>query len=55
MQKKDIVIGLIVLAVLAGVVYLVRRPKDELRVTSTPSVEEKMEDAFNLEIPADAE
>ncbi len=55
MQKKDIVIGLIVLTVLAGIVYLVRRPKDKLRVTSTPSVEERMEDVFNLEIPEDAE
>jgi len=55
MKRKDIVIGLIVLAALAGIIYWFRKPKEELKVPQTPSVEEKMEEFFNVEIPEDVE
>ncbi len=55
MKRKDIVIGLIVLAALAGIIYWFRRPKEEFKVPETPSVEEKMEGFFNVEIPEDVE
>jgi hypothetical protein len=55
MKRKDIVIGLIVLAALAGIIYWFRKPKDELKVPETPSVEERMEEFFNVEIPEDIE
>lgn len=54
MKRRDIVIGLIVLAVIAAVVYWVRRPKEKLTITP-PSVEEKLEESFNLQIPDDVE
>lgn len=56
MKRRDIVIGLIVVAVLAGIVFLIRRnATPQLSVDSGPSVEERLSDAFNLEIPADVE
>ena len=55
MKRKDIVIGLIILAVLAGIIYWFRKPSEELKVPETPSVEEKMEEFFNVEIPEDIE
>ena len=55
MKRKDIVIGLIVLAVLAGVIFWIRKPKEDLIVPQTTSVEEKMEKFFNVEIPEDVE
>ena len=55
MKRKDIVIGLIVLAALAGIIFSFRKPKDNLTVPSTPSVEEKMEEFFSIEIPEDVE
>lgn len=55
MKRKDIVIGLIVLAVLAGIIFWFRKPNEELTVPETSSVEEKMEEFFNVEIPEDVE
>lgn len=55
MKRKDIVIGLIVLAALAGIIFWFRKPKDELRVPEIPSAEERMEEFFNVEIPEDIE
>jgi len=55
MKRRDIVIGLLVLAVLAGVVYWARRPKEVLQVEIEPSVEQKLEDSFKLEIPEDVD
>ncbi|MBU0572782.1 anti-sigma factor [Patescibacteria group bacterium] len=55
MKRKDIVIGLIVLAALAGIIYWFQKPKEELKVPETPSVEEKMEGIFSVEIPEDIE
>ena len=57
MNRRDIVIALVILAVVAGVVYL--RGKDaseeEIQPVQTLSVEDKIEEAFNLEIPEDVE
>jgi hypothetical protein len=55
MKRKDIVIGLIVLAALAGIIFWFRKPKDEFKVPEAPSAEEKMEEFFNVEIPEDIE
>lgn len=55
MKRKDIVIGLIVLAALAGIIFWLRKPDEELKVPQTSSVEEKMEGFFNVEIPEDIE
>lgn len=56
MNRRDIVIGLIILAVLAGVVYFVRRPRGPtLPAIPTPSTEEKIEESFNVKIPEDVE
>lgn len=55
MKRKDIVIGLLILAVLAGIIFWFRKPKEEFKVPEIPSVEEKMEEFFNVEIPEDVE
>lgn len=55
MKRRDIVIGLLVLVVLAGVVYWVRKPKVVPQVESQPSVEQKIEDSFKLQIPEDVD
>lgn len=57
MNKRDIVIGVVVLAVLAGFIYFWQKPgtDEELQVPQTLSVEDKIEDKFNLEIPEDVE
>lgn len=57
MNKRDIVIGLGVLAVVAGVVYFWQRPDEqvELPVPDTLSVEDILQDRFDIQIPEDAE
>ncbi len=55
MKRKDIMIGLIILAILAGIIYWFRKPKEDLKVPEAPSAEEKMEESFNVEIPEDVE
>ena len=55
MKRRDIVIGLIVLAVLAGIIFLARRQREQPELQTTPSVEERLEESFNLEIPEDVE
>lgn len=55
MNKRDIVIGFIILAVVAGIIYFVRRPKVTPIVTPTPSVEEQIESKFKTVIPEDTE
>jgi hypothetical protein len=53
MKKKDIVIGLVILAALAGLIYWGSRrgEGEELPLPTVPSVEEKIEGAFDIEIP----
>jgi len=56
MRKKDILTGLIVVLVIAGVIFAVRRAKTpKLLVTPTPSTEESIENSFNLTIPEDVD
>ncbi|MFZ5933200.1 MAG: anti-sigma factor [Patescibacteria group bacterium] len=54
MRTRDIVIGLIILALTAGAIVWVRRPKAP-QPTPTPSIEEKIEKTFNFEIPEDVD
>lgn len=54
MKRNDIVIGVVILAILAGVIYFVRRPKQKVEETTpTVTTEEKLENSFNLQIPDD--
>jgi len=54
-KARDIVIGLVILAVLAGAIYFIRRPRQRLEELPTPSTEEKIKESFNLEIPEDVD
>ncbi len=56
MNKRDIFIGLIILAILATVVYWLRKPGQPTpEIPMAPAAEEKFESAFNLEIPEDVD
>lgn len=56
MQRRDIVIGLLILIAVSLVVYFISRPKqpslDEANLN--PTVEEQLEQKFGREIPDDA-
>ena len=53
MNKRDIVIGLILIAVVGVIIYFVRRPQMVPLSTPspTPSVQEKIQNKFNVQIP----
>jgi hypothetical protein len=58
MKRQDIIFGLIVLVILAGVIYVrqrSQRPVEETRVPETLSSEETFEDKFNIQIPDDVD
>jgi len=57
MNRRDIVIGIIILILVAGVVYWRQRNKkvEEFKVPETLSVEKSIEDKFKIEIPEDVE
>jgi len=57
MKKRDIVIGLLVLALLAGVIYWRQRinKPEEIKVPQTLSTEEKIEEQFRVQIPEGVE
>lgn len=57
MSKRDIIIGVVVLLVLAGSVLYFRRQKKgpELPIIPPPSVEDKIEKSFNIELPEDVD
>lgn len=59
MNKKDILIGGVILIALAGAIFLLRRNGENNTpvVESTPStsIEQKIEDAFKVNIPEDAD
>jgi hypothetical protein len=58
MNRRDIVIGVVILAILAGVVYWRQRQAPEEEVTQTPetlSVEDALENKFNVQIPEDVD
>lgn len=57
MARRDIIIGLIVVALIAGVIYFSRRsrtPRLET-IAPTPGAEERIEGKFKTEIPSDVE
>lgn len=61
MNRKDIYIGLAILALLAGVIYFTRRPSvpalDSTPIADSETeerlIEEKLENSFNIKIPDD--
>lgn len=56
MGKREILTGLFVILVIFGVVYGIKKAKaPKLQVPQTPSVEEQIENSFNLVIPEDVE
>ena len=57
MKRRDIVIGLIILLLLAGFIYLRQRIKseEEMIVPETLSSEQIFEDRFNIQIPEDVD
>ncbi len=63
MQRRDLIIGIVVLAVIAGIVLFIQRRRQELSVplvspSPTPSLEQQersLENRFNVTIPDDVE
>lgn len=57
MNKQDILVGVVILAVLGAVIYFWQRPEppEELRVPQTLSIEDQIEETFKLEIPEDVD
>jgi len=55
MNRKDIVIGVVILAVVAGIVYFVRKPSQAPIEIPQESVEQQMENKFNMDLPEDQE
>lgn len=55
MNRRDIVIGLGILLVVAGIVYFVRRPSTTPIEIPEQTVEEKIEDRFKMQIPDDVD
>ena len=55
MKTRDIVIGVVILLVLAGVIYYRQKQKNlpETTVPEAVSVEKQMEDKFHVQIPDD--
>lgn len=53
MKRNDIVIGIVILALLAGAIYFFRKPQQTVEDLNLPSTEEKIEESFRLEIPDD--
>jgi len=52
MNKRDIAIGVVILFVLTGLIYYWRKPANEdLKVPQTLSVQDDIEDKFNISIP----
>jgi hypothetical protein len=57
MNRRDIIVGLVILVGLAALIYYWRRPvvDEELQVPQTLSVEDEIEDMFSLQIPEDVD
>ena len=58
MNKRDIVIGLVILAALAGFIYFRQkniRKSQELTTPQTLSLEDQLEDAFKVKLPEDVD
>ncbi len=56
MNRKDIIIGIIILTIIAGGIYFWKRPpKTPLEIEKPSSVETTIEDKFKIELPDNAE
>lgn len=58
MNRRDIVIGLIIFALLGAFIYFRQKriqDEEQLKLPQTLSVEDKIEEAFRLEIPEDVD
>ncbi len=58
MIRRDIIVAIIIILVLAGLIFLRKKPqppKEETRVPETLSLEKEIEERFRLEIPEDVE
>ncbi len=57
MNKRDIIVGFLILAGLAVLIFYWQKPSvdEELVVPQTLSLEDQIEDRFNLEIPEDVD
>lgn len=55
MNKRDIVIGVIIVAIIAGIIYWARTPGQTPIEIPEPTTEEKIEEQFKIEIPEDAD
>lgn len=57
MNRRDIVFGVVIVAAIGGLIYFFSRPEEDLKVPEpqTLSVEDKIEESFNLEIPEDVD
>lgn len=57
MPRRDVLVGIVVLSALAGLIYFWQRPEtsEDLQVPQTLSVEDEMEQKFNLQIPENAD
>lgn len=57
MARRDIIIGLIVVALIGGIIYFSRRAKTPRleTIAPTPTVEEEIESKFKTEIPQDVQ
>jgi len=59
MKTRDIVIGLVIVVLLGGIFYWRRVktqvPKEELKVPQTLSIQDQIEEKFNLKLPEDVE
>jgi len=53
MNKRDIVIGLVILALVVGIIFWSKKPRITSIETPTPTPEAKIEEKFNYEIPED--
>jgi len=56
MNRKDIVIGLVILAAVAAVIFFARRSKSTNPLPlETPTIEQKVQDTFKYTIPENAD
>jgi len=58
MKTKDLIVGIVILAILGVVIYFWQTNKRELQVpepTTNPLVQEEIEERFNVVLPEDAE
>jgi hypothetical protein len=53
MNRRDLIVGVVILAILAGFIYYWKKPTldEQLKVPQTLSVQDQIEDKFNLSIP----